>query len=612
MENKNSILIDMDENLSNNSSYILQNIIKKHDSNILKFNNLSCSTKDNQELLKNISCTFNSGELVALIGPSGSGKSTFMNLITGRFNGNLKISGKILLTNCNIEKRHFKDFYAYVAQNFYTYENLTVYETLMFVMKIYMKNTDIKDKNVMKKMLLEILNIFSLRPKIKNKVKNLSGGERTRLYVAVEFLKNTQVFILDEPTSGLDSYNAEMVIMFLKKLVKKFNKIMVVSIHQPSFKLIEYFDKILLFSEGRAVFEGKVSECIDFFEILGHKLPINTNPIDFFIEKLATCKIENKKESNNLTENYNNINTNVNNKVKIKNKANKKEIVKSFSFLSLFYRNIKNSYLDLLLIMIHLIMRINVGFMISAVYWKLGSTKHIDAYSFRGLLVFFIFNQAFAIMGPILNLFKNEEKIIEREIFSGYYDVFTAYTVKICTEMCFVIVFEIPFLSVIYFCSGLYSTFISYLKFILILLAEVFFSINLGCTVSICSPSASIGNAVGSIIAVIFLLFSGGLNNPKNIPKFLRWLIWISPLQYVFRALLQSQCVISGKKRNFTDGNFFFSGEEMLKSIGMENFNFYFSYTFVLIFSFFIAIIGILVLQNKTRIKSLPIEIITK
>lgn len=75
---------------------------------------------------------------------------------------------------------------------------------------------------------------------------------------------------------------------------------------------------------------------------------------------------------------------------------------------------------------------------------------------------------------------------------------------------------------------------------------------------------------------------------------------------------MQSQCVISGKKRNFTDGNFFFSGEEMLKSIGMENFNFYFSYTFVLIFSFFIAIIGILVLQNKTRIKSLPIEIITK
>ncbi|KAL7074296.1 hypothetical protein ACQ4LE_006499 [Meloidogyne hapla] len=120
-----------------------------------------------------------------------------------------------------------------------------------------------------------------------NRLKGLSGGERKRLAFASEIMTGPPILFCDEPTSGLDSYLAKQVIQVLKDLARRKNMTIIVTIHQPSSQLFEMFDKICLLTQGKLAFLGTTAEAVPFFESLGHILPDNFNPADFFIGVLA-------------------------------------------------------------------------------------------------------------------------------------------------------------------------------------------------------------------------------------------------------------------------------------------------------------------------------------
>lgn len=102
--------------------------------------------------------------------------------------------------------------------------------------------------------------------------------------IALELISDPPVIFLDEPTSGLDSYTSEIVIKKLDELAKKYGKTIVYVIHQPSSDIFKKMDKLMLLYNGKTIYFGDAGEpAVNYFEEIGFKCDINTNPSDFFM-----------------------------------------------------------------------------------------------------------------------------------------------------------------------------------------------------------------------------------------------------------------------------------------------------------------------------------------
>jgi hypothetical protein len=114
--------------------------------------------------------------------------------------------------------------------------------------------------------------------------KGISGGQKRRVSVASQLITSPKILFLDEPTSGLDSAASFEVINYIRNIAKKHNLIIIASIHQPSTRTFRLFDRLLLLSQGRTVYNSSVAEVPQYFESLGHAIPRYTNPAEYIIE----------------------------------------------------------------------------------------------------------------------------------------------------------------------------------------------------------------------------------------------------------------------------------------------------------------------------------------
>jgi ABC-type multidrug transport system permease subunit len=105
--------------------------------------------------------------------------------------------------------------------------------------------------------------------------KLLSGGERKRLNIGLDMLSSADVFLFDEPTSGLSSKDSEHVLEILRGMAH--NKIILVTLHQPTSKLFQMFTKALLLDKGgRLAFYGSPHEMLAYFAEAEHEQHFGT------------------------------------------------------------------------------------------------------------------------------------------------------------------------------------------------------------------------------------------------------------------------------------------------------------------------------------------------
>ena len=118
------------------------------------------------------------------------------------------------------------------------------------------------------------------------KQRGISGGERKRANIAAQLISDPAVLFLDEPTSGLDSFQA-LAVMDSMKSVAANGRLVITVIHQPRSSIFDMFDKLLLLSEGHAVYLGSAGGACPHFASLGHVCPAFFNPADFFLDILS-------------------------------------------------------------------------------------------------------------------------------------------------------------------------------------------------------------------------------------------------------------------------------------------------------------------------------------
>jgi len=215
--------------------------------------------------LHDFSFDLHGGELVAIMGGSGAGKTTLLSLI----NGSVKPqSGSVTINGHDISEPEAKQMIGFVPQDDLLVEELTVYQNLYFTAKLCfdgMSDEEI-DRRVMD--VLGNLGLAQVKDlKVGSAVnKTISGGQRKRLNIALELIREPRVLMLDEPTSGLSSTDTEHVVGLLKEQTYK-GCLVIANIHQPSSDVYKLFDRLWLLDRGGyPVFDGNPIDAVTYFK----------------------------------------------------------------------------------------------------------------------------------------------------------------------------------------------------------------------------------------------------------------------------------------------------------------------------------------------------------
>ena len=304
-------------------------------------------------VLNELDCTMYENEIFALLGENGAGKSTFISIIGGLIEAN---GGKIIYKNdiddtgYNILKRkgnyQFRKILGICPQNNnILFNDLTVKENLEIFCLLKYSNSIIKAKEEIDKEVKYLLKKFDLsEDKIVNCLaKNLSGGQKRKLCIAIACCGKSRVIILDEPTGGIDVSSKKNIWKILKAL-KLEEKIIILISH--SMEEVSYLaDKIGILEKGKLILQGTSRELIDnygqyFSLIINQKLEYETaKDISSYIAKnyyyekeISNNNISDittkKTESTSNTINYRNIKLEVFKErviIKISNKYFKKD-----------------------------------------------------------------------------------------------------------------------------------------------------------------------------------------------------------------------------------------------------------------------------------------------
>lgn len=217
-----------------------------------------------------------SGKLLGVMGGSGAGKSTFLNVLNGNYtpsHGAVTING----VDLHREKSKLEGVIGFVSQDDLLIEELTVFQNLYFNAKLCFNDLS---ESQLKKKVLDLLSDIGLGDAKNLKVgspleKTISGGQRKRLNIALELIREPAVMFVDEPTSGLSSRDSENIMDMLKELSLK-GKLIFVVIHQPSSEIFKMFDKLLILDQGGyPIFDGNPIDAVVYFKTHVHHVNAN-------------------------------------------------------------------------------------------------------------------------------------------------------------------------------------------------------------------------------------------------------------------------------------------------------------------------------------------------
>jgi len=230
---------------------------------------LSYRFPDGIMAITDVSFSASEGNVIGIMGASGSGKTTLLNLLTGLIkpsSGDIRINGISILS----EDERLDGVIGYVPQDDLLVEDLTVFENLWYAASLCFAGKSPGEITEIVNQSLHTLGLFEKKDYRVGSPLNrvISGGQRKRLNIALELIREPSVLFLDEPTSGLSSGDSENVMDLLHELKLK-GKLVITVIHQPSSVIFKRFDRVLVLDKGGyLVFYGNPLEAIVHFKTL--------------------------------------------------------------------------------------------------------------------------------------------------------------------------------------------------------------------------------------------------------------------------------------------------------------------------------------------------------
>ncbi|CAB9513645.1 Putative white-brown complex homolog protein 30 [Seminavis robusta] len=573
----------------------------RHISKVVKLRSAAARKhgSNKKAILNNISGRAESGTLMAIMGPSGSGKSSLLNVIaTVATRGASRVSGQILL-NGVVQKRGYRNQVAYVQQDDSLYSTLTVRECLEYSALLRLpKAMKVSEKQAQVWQTLQELRLTEVSD---NRIgatngngrAGISGGERKRVSIGMELVAKAPVICLDEPTSGLDAYGANQLVKVLHQLAARGNRVVILSIHQPSMKSFMSMDKILLLGHGRCMYTGSPDDVAGYLEARGFPCPPMETVADHMLDVVSKKKnlsslkgedatainyarlcVEKAPESNDDPTTSQPFTTYMKDTAggtggEWREISGERHSI--FNEITVLFARaakdiIRNKELFLMQVTISLILALFAGGIFNDVSNNLaGFQNRTGAFYFS--LSFFAF-ASFSSM----DLFIREQHIFVRETGAKYYGTFPYFLTKKVLDLFMLRVIPVAlFTFIFYWMMGLKNTapaFVTYLA------TMVLFNVCAGVMsicISIATPTVGQANLIAAVWFLVMLLFGGFLLNIQTMDPWYSWLKYLSIFYYAFEVLMANE--LMGLVLSFDAPGYPalpVEGEVFLQTIGMN------------------------------------------
>lgn len=540
-----------------------------------------------REVLKNVSCRAKPWEILAIVGPSGAGKSTLLEILAGRLTSQ---TATIFVNKKPINKAQFKKISGYVTQKDTLFPLLTVEETLMFSAKLRLKLPSSQLAARVESLIQELGLSHVAGARVGDeKNRGISGGEKRRVSIGVDVIHDPRVLILDEPTSGLDSTSALQIIDMLKTMADTRGRTIILSIHQPGFRIVKLFNSVLLLANGSVLHHGSVDQLQTHMRSIGLQLPLHVNVVEFAMDAIETLQQQQRQQQwqqLELLQQPKRIDEGRRDKCTLQqlfqlNKVADDEIVAAGvadlhsdfancrlqETVILSHRFWKNIFRTKELFACRTVQMLVSGLVLGSIFYNLDDDR-MGAEGRVGLFAF-ILTFLLSCTTEALPIFLEEREILMKETSCGSYRVSSYVIANGLVFLPFLLILSLLFSAPLYWLVGLNPNFDSFAYFLLLILLILCTANSVVLCFSALVPNFIVGNSVISGVMGSFFLFSGYFISKDGIPNYWIFMHYISLFKYPFEGFLVNEFSGSEKCLEYRGEICLINGQDLLREEGL-------------------------------------------